>query len=424
MCSSDLLGQVGDLAGAADEAWHYLELGWLQGLDPSPDFSTQAYLRAHTDVARSGINPFFHFLVQGRQEGRASAPSPLARSGEGAAAAVDAAAYELVRTAFDEAFYRSRYGDVPVGTDAVVHYLTVGVHKHYDPSPEFSTGHYLRTHADVRAAGVNPFHHYLAQGRTEGRVTRKSSQALHDPAKGPRPTLLSEHQRHCAPGPHFEEFDPAIAANRKRAVKALAFYLPQFHAFEQNDEWWGKGFTEWRNTSRGLPRYVGHAQPRIPRDLGFYDLTHPEVMKAQVALAQAAGLHGFCFYYYSFNGQRLLHEPVERFLSDPSVEMPFLLIWANENWTKTWDGLEKSVLMSQDYRDEDEDGLLADLARHFADPRYIRVDGRPLFVLYRPSLLPQPRQRFARWRQKWRDQHGIEPLLFMAQGFEIGRAHV
>ena len=155
----------------------------------------------------------------------------------------------------------------------------------------------------------------------------------------------------------------------------LAFYLPQFHPIPENDAWWGTGFTEWTNVARGLPRFAGHYQPRTPRDLGFYRLEGTATLRAQVAMARGAGLGGFVQYYYWFNGRRLLDAPLEAMLADPGIDFPFCLMWANENWTRRWDGADQEVLIAQDYRPADEPALAADLARHFADPRYIRLAG-------------------------------------------------
>src|SRR5690606_16289422 len=135
----------------------------------------------------------------------------------------------------------------------------------------------------------------------------------------------------------------------------------------------------WRNVTRGQPRFREHYQPRMPEALGFYDLRSVEVIRAQTELARAAGIHGFCFNYYRINERRILEAPIETFLANEDIDFPFALMWANENWTRTWDGLDEQVLLSQDFREEDEPGLLADLARHFCDRRYIRIGERPLF---------------------------------------------
>ncbi|HEX3231692.1 MAG TPA: glycoside hydrolase family 99-like domain-containing protein, partial [Pyrinomonadaceae bacterium] len=185
----------------------------------------------------------------------------------------------------------------------------------------------------------------------------------------------------------------------------------------ENDLAWGKGFTEWRNTQRGVPRFVGHQQPRVPRDLGFYDLTNPQVLRQQVDLARASGVHGFCFYYYHFDGKRVLEKPLEQFLGDRTLDFPFSIIWANENWTRRWDGMDDDVILWQHYSDEYEDILLADWSRHFSDPRYIRAEGRPLFIIYRPGIIPDAREKIARWRRRLKDEFAHEPWMLMVQGF-------
>ncbi len=201
-----------------------------------------------------------------------------------------------------------------------------------------------------------------------------------------------------------------------RRAKLLAFYLPQFHPMPENDRWWGTGFTEWTNVARGVPRFAGHYQPRIPRDLGHYRLEGRGTLAKQVAMAQAAGLHGFVFYFYWFNGKRLLDGPLETFLAEPALDMPFCLMWANENWTRRWDGSEHEVLLSQDYRDEDEPALIAAFARYFDDPRYIRCDGRPLLMIYRAGLIPNTAEAVARWRRRFAAL-GHNPIFVTAQSF-------
>ncbi|CAN7558552.1 glycoside hydrolase family 99-like domain-containing protein [Phenylobacterium sp. LjRoot225] len=233
--------------------------------------------------------------------------------------------------------------------------------------------------------------------------------------------VLREHARFTTAGPQFEEFQPAILADRPKLVGGedplvLAFYLSQFHAIPENDEHWGAGFTEWRQLARAAPRFPGHYQPRIPRDLGFYNLLDPEVMRRQVEFATAAGVGAFGFYYYWFDQKRVLERPIEQFLGS-DIEMPFLLIWANENWTRAWDGGDRDVLLEQRYRIEDEDALLADLARHMLDPRYVRIAGRPLFVIYNASSIPETEKTVDRWRRKWESEFGLQPLIFMAQVF-------
>jgi hypothetical protein len=184
-------------------------------------------------------------------------------------------------------------------------------------------------------------------------------------------------------------------------MRALAFYLPQFHPIPENDAWWGTGFTEWNKVVRARPQFAGHDQPRLPTDLGFYDLRVPETRQAQAVLAQTAGLDGFCYYHYWFEGRRLLERPLDEVLSSGAPDFPFCLCWANEDWTRTWDGgLTGEVLMRQGYSAEDDLAHIRWLAEVFADRRYVRIDGRPLFIVYRASQLPDPRRTADTWREE------------------------
>jgi hypothetical protein len=181
-------------------------------------------------------------------------------------------------------------------------------------------------------------------------------------------------------------------------AKALAFYLPQFHPIPENDAWWGPGFTEWLNVTRARPLYPGHYQPHVPGELGYYDLRVPEVRAAQADLARTHGISGFVYYHYWFQGKQLLHRPFDEVLASGEPDFPFALCWANEEWTRNWDGRSGTVLMPQDYSDADDVAHIRWLCTAFADDRYIRIDGRPLMLVYRPALLPDPHRTTDRWR--------------------------
>lgn len=183
------------------------------------------------------------------------------------------------------------------------------------------------------------------------------------------------------------------------SVKAICFYLPQFHPIRENDEWWGKGFTEWRNVTKAKPLFPGHYQPHLPADLGFYDLRLPEVREAQADLARQYGIHGFCYYHYWFNGRRILERPFNEVLESGKPDFPFCLCWANENWTRRWEGDDQHVLLKQQYSHKDDLAHIESLIPAFKDPRYIRVDDKPLFLVYRAEYLPNPIRTTDIWRE-------------------------
>ena len=184
--------------------------------------------------------------------------------------------------------------------------------------------------------------------------------------------------------------------------RLLAFYLPQFHPIPENDEWWGEGFTEWTNVRRARPMFDGHPQPVTPGELGYYDLRSIETRRAQADLARTHGVSGFCYYHYWFNGRRLLGGVLDAVLADGQPDLPFCLCWANESWTRAWDGLDRDVLLRQTYGAEDDRRHIRWLARVFADPRYIRVDGKPLMLVYRTTQLPSAAMTAMLWREEIR----------------------
>jgi glycosyltransferase involved in cell wall biosynthesis len=389
---------------------HWHRYGWQENRWPNAYFDPSYYCSRVPEAA--GRDPLLHYIECGEAAGRRPVPF------------------------FDPVWYRATY-DVPPGQLCLAHFLRRRLTGAVSPIPEFDSGHYLRANPDVAAAGMDPMEHYLVQGFREDRLPhpsfdlrrhRRSRLSQSNPLldllmareqPGGAVTagdIATEVRRTTAPHPAFEEAAPLPPGVTLRA-KLLAFYLPQFHPVPENDAWWGRGFTEWTNLQRALPRFAGHYQPRIPRDLGHYRLDQTDTLRRQVALAQGAGLYGFVYYFYWFNGRRLMDGPLDALLADPSIAFPFCLMWANENWTRRWDGSEDQVLLTQDYRAADEPALLDEFARHFADSRYIRLSGRPVLMIYRPRLIPDTAATLTRWRVAFRSFCGEDPVFVMAQSF-------
>jgi len=214
-----------------------------------------------------------------------------------------------------------------------------------------------------------------------------------------------------------------VQRRRSRRPTVLAFYLPQFHRTPENDAWWGPGFTDWVKLDGARPLYDGHRLPTQPRELGRYDLSDPEVMRSQAAIAAEHAVDGFVMYHYWFDGRSLLDTPLRNLLNDPTIEFPFALCWANENWTRRWDGLDSDVLISQSYREGWADRFYEDLVPALSDHRYITVDGKRLLVLYRIGHMPNARATIERWKGRARDD-GLGGLHVLAVNHDRNFEHL
>lgn len=195
-----------------------------------------------------------------------------------------------------------------------------------------------------------------------------------------------------------------------KKIRTVAIYLPQFHPIEINDMAWGKGFTEWTNVTKAKPRFPGHYQPRLPKDLGYCDLRVPETREEQANYAKKYGIDAFCFYHYWFNGKRIMNLPLDKWFETGKPDIPLMLCWANENWSRGWNGHPQDLLIKEDYSKEDDINHIRFLLKIFKDPRYLKIDGRPVFAVYNSLLHPHMKECIDVWREEARKE-GLELYL-------------
>jgi hypothetical protein len=351
-----------DVEGAGSAVLeHYYFNGYKEGRSPSYLFDPIWYLENNKDVKNAGIEPLSHYVMYGEKEGRQpsiyfspayyrsqvdllESQSPLKHFLENSRSSLISPI-----AGFDVKYYLDNNEDIANSdTDPYAHFILHGYSEHRNPSPDFDTAWYVHQYLNGDSS-ANAFNHYLTQGMANNIATK--------PELGSASNYLELSEQYTKPGAGFEEFEFS-GLEPTPQVKAIAYYLPQFHPFEENNEWWGTGFTEWTNVTRGKSRFKGHYQPHLPRDLGFYDLRLAETLIAQAKMAREAGLEGFCFYHYWFNGKRLMDGPVNTFLDNQDIDLPFCIMWCNENWTRRWDGFDNDILISQDYHDEDDVDIL------------------------------------------------------------------
>lgn len=199
-------------------------------------------------------------------------------------------------------------------------------------------------------------------------------------------------------------------------LRVITFYLPQFHPIPENDAWWGKGFTEWTNVAKAKPLFIGHYQPHLPADLGYYDLRVPEVRETQAEMARVAGIEGFCYWHYWFAGKQLLERPFNEVLDSGKPDFPFCLAWANGSWSGIWHGAPDRILIEQTYPgEEDYRDHFHSIEKAFHDKRYITIDGKPLFLVYYPTDLPDPLEFCETWRTLAKNS-GLKDIFLLAMG--------
>jgi ADP-heptose:LPS heptosyltransferase/glycosyltransferase involved in cell wall biosynthesis len=326
----------------------------------------------------------------------------------------------LASPLFDAAWYQLHYPHVAAsGMEPVEHYLSIGGLQGCKPSAAFDSAGYLATNPDIRAAGYNPLLHFIRHGGAEDRRGGLIVDERFFPADGKLPGSIGEPRSMLSDHPAVSDaftlspFEPAAPRPilESEFPRTYAFYLSQFHPIAENNWAHGMGFTEWNNVIQTEPLFPTHDQPKVPGELGYYDLRALDVMREQVRLAQEHGITGFCFYYYYFHGKRLLYKPVENYINS-DLKMPFFFLWANENWSKRWDGGDKEVIIAQQHSKEDDLAFIRGLFPIFEDERYTKINGKPILCVYKTHLFPDIVATTDLWREE-AVRHGFPGLYLV-----------
>lgn len=349
----------------------------------------EAYYREkYPEVAASGIDPVYHFIVYGWKN--RFNPNEY----------------------FNVEYYLTVYPDIDkVGINPLRHYAEAGFKEGRNPSENFNTFMYLKANPDIKSIGLNPLEHYIRYGKKEGRklFPIEEQAYIHNYFLNTLNTEASNN--YC---PYVEDVS---LENIDLPVKLIALYLPQFHPIPENDEWWGKGFTEWTNVTKAQPKFLGHYQPHLPIHLGFYDLRLKENIKEQVRLAKKYGIYGFCIYYYYFGTKTLLETPIKIIYENKDIDINYCIYWANENWTRRWDGLEKEVLIHQVHTQETDRNFIHQIIPYLLDERYIKIEQRPIIFVYRVDKLSEPSKTVEYWKDFCIKNGLKEPYLVAVQSF-------
>jgi glycosyltransferase involved in cell wall biosynthesis len=384
---------------------HYIKYGTYEGRNPSAEFDTNYYLETYEDVIN--INPLVHYVLHGKLEKRARNKKELQYLEE----------YNLLINSkyFNKEYYLKSNPDLDKNLiDPVAHYILFGEKEGRKPNNNFEPKWYRDYYKDLSENNISLLVHYILHGENEKRFQNKKELEVFMQKKVEEKIRKSSANISRKEFIEYKEHEPL---NTK--LRTIAFYLPQFHPFPENDKWWGKGFTEWTNVTKAKPNFLGHYQPHLPIHNGFYDLRIPEVMIEQAKLAKNYGIYGFNFYYYWFDGKILMHKPFEILLKHKEIDINFCITWANENWTRRWDGAEHDILMGQNHCDEDSIKFIENLYKYFEDERYIRIDNKPVLIIYRVDIIPKMKETVELWRRKVKEAGFDGIYLICSQTFGI-----
>lgn len=318
---------------------------------------------------------------------------------------------------FDRAWYVTHHPEAPEHCqDPLDYFIAVGAEQGHAPGEGFDAAWYNSQRPDLVVV-KDPLKHYLQFGRKEGLrpCPYKGSSVFEKP-----PAL----QCFRSPDNSVSSSESAILGQNQgdSAPRIFAFYLPQFHPIVENNYGHRPGFTEWDNVIKAKPLFKGHYQPRIPGELGYYDLRSLDVMRQQVELANDHGIDGFCFYYYYFQGKKLLYKPIDNYLKS-DIGAPFFFLWANENWSRRWDGGDNEVIVAQKHNRGDDIIFIRDLLSIFADDRYVKLEGKPLLLIYKTHLFPDIKETTELWRDEI-VKHGFPGIyLVMADDWSSDPPH-
>ena len=316
---------------------------------------------------------------------------------------------------FDAEWYLKQNPDVAANKiDPVLHYLEQGWKEGREPSARFSGKVYLDSYEDVKEANINPLLHYETFGRKESRSNFSPASPKTSSLERYSSWVEDLHENKA----EFVENDRRFYSRNEHDPKIFAYYLPQFHSVPVNDKNFGKGFTEWVNVARSSPLYYGHVQPRIPYDVGFYNLEDIKVIERQVQLAKQYGVYGFGFYYYWFSGEKVLEKPLKLFLNS-DIDFKFHLMWANENWAKLWDGGNRDIILEQKFDSSDIDDFYKDILPYIKDERYEKIQHKPVLAVYRPTLFGEDLFcRFVSRMNELAQNDGFDGFYFLGTNFQ------